>query len=171
MKKENCLTLNNIAAIIALLLFALLLFALLLTGCHIHKYVDGVCDCGSFDEKWLKQNFNMEEEVNHIEINIDQDFTDDEICVVLRNSRTYPILNERHFLLNENVILEHLFNEPKRDSRYTDDEWEKYLNNYHQMVIIHIEPQGKEHIIELIKQIEKLPFVLAAEPNYLDYPD
>lgn len=51
-----------------------------------------------------------------------------------------------------------------------DDEWEKYLNNYHQMVIIHIEPQGKEHIIELIKQIEKLPFVLAAEPNYLEYP-
>ena len=166
MNKENCLTLNNIAAIIALLLFTLLL-----TGCHIHKYVDGVCDCGSFDEKWLKQNFNMEEEVNHIEINIDQDFTDDEICVVLRNSRTYPILNERHFLLNENVILEHLFNEPKRDSRYTDDEWEKYLNNYHQMVIIHIEPQGKEHIIELIKQIEKLPFVLAAEPNYLEHLD
>lgn len=40
------------------------------------------------------------------------------------------------------------------------------VNRFHQLVFIYVEPQGKEHIIELIKQIEQLPFVLSAEPNY-----
>lgn len=149
------------------LLICILFLIIFIPGCHFHRYIDGVCKCGEFDEKWLKENFNLDEEKRYFNGSIDAEFTDDCICIVLKNSRTYPILNERHFHLNEAVRIENLFNEPKRRNNCSDEEWENYLNNYHQIVILSVEPKGKEHIIELIKEIEKLPFVLSAEPDYI----
>lgn len=136
-------------------------------GEHEHEYIDGVCDCGVFSGEWLEENFKLEEETVYFSGSVDDKFTDNIIIVVLKNSRTYPILTERHFLLKEDIKLEHLFNKPTRPKEYTDAQWDNYLDNYHQFVFIHIKPQGKEHIIELIKQIEQLPFVLYAGPDYL----
>ena len=67
------------------------------------------------------------------------------------------------------MTFEYLFCKPNRWDNYTDEAWEEYLNRFHQFVIIHIEPKGKEHVLELIKEIEKLPFVLSAEPDYIEH--
>ena len=152
-------------------IFILLLLVIFISGCHKHNYIDGVCDCGEFDKEWLEANFNLDEEKEYYKGTIDDDFEDSTIIIVLKNSRTYPVLNERQFLLKENVTFEYLSSKPKRGENYTDEAWEEYLNRFHQIIFIHIESQGKDHVLELIKEIEKLPFVLSAEPNSFGYFD
>ena len=156
-----------------ILLCLLLIICCITTGCsfHIHKYIEGKCDCGEFDQSWLAENYKLDEEKVLFNGSIDDDFTDDCILVSLKNSRTYPQLSLRHYGIESAQFIEHLFSEPKRWDFMTDEDWEKYLNNFHQIDIIHISPNGKENVIEIIKEIEKLPFVLAAEPNYLEHLD
>ena len=139
-------------------LFGLILILLICSCCHKHEYIDGVCECGSFSKEWLKVNFDINEKKSYFNGNAEQDFTDDLIIVTLKKSTTYPILNERHFKLDEPITIEYTFIEPKSS---------EVAPNFHQILFIHLEPSSKEHIIELINQIEQLPFVLAAEPNFV----
>ena len=48
---------------------------------------------------------------------------------------------------------------------------EKYLlEKYHQTVFLYVDVESKEEIIELIKELEKLPFIRSADPNHIEYP-
>jgi hypothetical protein len=43
--------------------------------------------------------------------------------------------------------------------------YEKALENYRQIVFIHLKPSGKEKIVETIRQLEKLDFIKTVSSN------
>lgn len=122
--------------------------------------------CGSEYMKILKE-FDLSDPKIIWEGSINDDFTDDSVIVVLRKTSTYPELELKHFKLNNAEGLEYMGGVRPPDYFFTPGN-ELLLINYRQIVLIHLTPQGKEKIIETIRELEKLDFVKSISPNNVD---
>lgn len=107
------------------------------------------------DEMLLKQ-FDSTDPTIFWEGNIDDDFADDRVVVVLKRTTTYPELGIRHFGLDNGERLEYLWLKPNGNPP----------SDFRQILVIYLKQHGKEKIVEAIKELEKLSFVKAAEPSY-----
>ncbi len=135
---------------------------------HSHDYIDGLCDCGKFDNTWIIENFRLSDEQILFEGNVDDEFNCDVIILTLKHTTTYIELSKKHFKLDEITKVVYLSSTPP--SHFYEPGNEDKLNNFHQIVFLYVDVETKEEIIELIKELEKLPFIRSAEPNYIEHP-
>ena len=136
---------------------------------HSHNYNDGVCYCMSFDEEWLNENFRLTDELVPTKVNVEDEFATELILVLLKHSPTYIKLSKKHFGIEEITKVNYISSTPP-DHFYEEGNEDK-LNNFCQMVFLYVNVDSKERIIELIKELEKLPFVKCAEPDYIMHLD
>ena len=134
---------------------------------HTHNYINGLCDCGEFDSVWLNENFRLSDEQILFKGSVDDEFNCDVILLTLKHTTTYIELSKKHFKLDEIVEVEYISSTPP--SHFYEPGNEDKLNNFHQIVFLYVDVETKEEIIELIKELEKLPFVESAGPNYIEH--
>ena len=156
----------------------LLVFSLCLVGCetpeglikpidHNHNYIEGLCDCGQFDINWLNENFRLSDEQILFKGNVYEEFNCDVILLTLKHTTTYIELSKRHFGIDE--ITEVVYISTTPPSHFYESGNEDKLNNFNQIVFLYVNVDSKKEIIKLIKEIEKLPFVESAGPNYIEH--
>ena len=132
---------------------------------HTHNYIDGLCECGEFDSVWLNENFRLSDEQILFEGSVDDEFNCDVILLTLKHSTTFIELSKRHFGIDEITEVVYIISTPPSDFYEPGNEG-KY-DNFHQIVFLYVDVETKEDVIELIKELEKLPFIRSAEPNYI----
>ena len=137
---------------------------------HSHDYIDGLCDCGEFDNVWLNKNFDLTEEKILFGGSVDDDFNCDIILLTIKHTTTYIELTKRHFKIDCITKVEYVGG-PRPPEYFFEDEYKHLLEKYNQIVFLHVEVQSKSEIIELIKELEKLEFVRSASPNHIESPD
>ena len=137
---------------------------------HNHDYIDGLCDCGEFDNIWLNENFDLLEDKILFNGNVDDDFNCDIILLTLKHTTTYIELNHKHFIIDCITKVEYVGG-PRPPEYFFKDEYKHLLEEYHQIVFLHVDVQNKNEIIELIKELEKLEFIRSARTNHIDSPD
>ena len=135
---------------------------------HSQDYIDGLCDCGKFDNTWIIENFRLSDEQILFEGSVDDEFNCDVILLTLKHTTTYIELSKRHFKLDEITEVVYLSSTPP--SHFYEPGNEDKLDNFHQIVFLYVDVETKEEIIELIKELEKLPFIRSAEPNHIEHP-
>lgn len=97
---------------------------------------------------------------------IEEEFTGDMVLMVLRKTSTHPELEARHFNLNNIEMVEYVGGARPPDYFFTPG-YENALKDYRQIVFIHLKQHGKEKVIEAIRILEKLDFVMWAGPNHI----
>lgn len=137
---------------------------------HNHVYIDGLCNCGEFDNIWLNENFDLLEEKILFKGSVDDDFNCDIILLTLKHTTTYIELNEKHFKIDCITKVEYVGG-PRPPEYFFEEEYKHLLEKYNQIVFLHVDVQSKNEIIELIKELEKLEFVRSASPNHIESPD
>ena len=132
-----------------------------------HNYINGLCDCGEFDSVWLNENFRLSDEQILFEGCVDDEFNCDVIFLTLKHTTTYIELSKKHFKLD--VVTDVVYLSSTPPSHFYEPGNEDKLDNFHQIVFLYVDVETKEEIIELIKELEKLPFIRSAEPNYIEH--
>ena len=135
---------------------------------HEHEYIDGLCECGEFDSVWLNENFRLSDEQILFKGSVDDEFKCNVILLTLKHTTTYIELSKKHFKLVEITEVVYISSTPP--SHFYEPGNEDKLDNFHQIVFLYVDVESKEDIIELIKELEKLPFIRSAEPNYIEHP-
>ena len=125
-----------------------------------------MCDCGEYDTEWLSENFNLSEEKILFKRNENDDFDCNIILLTLKHTTTYIELSKRHFKIDCITKVEYVGG-PRPPEYMFEEEYKKQLENYHQIVFLHVDVESKSEIIKLIKELEKLEFVRSANPNYI----
>ena len=134
---------------------------------HSHEYIDGLCDCGEFDNVWLNENFRLSDEQILFKGSVEDEFNCDVIILTLKHTTTYIELSKRHFKLDEITKVVYISSTPP--SHFYEPDNEDMLNNFHQIVFLYVDVETKEEIIELIIELEKLPFVESVGPNSIEH--
>ena len=134
---------------------------------HSHDYIDGLCDCGKFDNQWIIENFRVSDEQILFDGSVDDEFNCDIILLTLKHTNTYIELSKRHFGIDE--ITEVVYISATPPSHFYEPGNEDKLDNFNQIVFLYVDVDTKQEIIDLIKEIEKLPFVESAGPNYIEH--
>jgi hypothetical protein len=134
---------------------------------HEHNYIEGLCDCGEFDSVWLNVNFRLSDEQILFKGSVDDEFNCDIILLTLKHTTTYIELSKKHFKLDEITEVVYISSTPP--SHFYEPGNEDKLNNFHQIVFLYVDVETKEEIIELIIELEKLPFVESVGPNSIEY--
>ena len=153
----------------------LLVFGLCLVGCrnqpieHNCEYIDGLCDCGQFDINWLNENFRLTDEQIIFKGDVNEEFNCDVILLTLKHSTTYIELSKRYFGIDEITEVVYISSTPP--SHFYEPGNEDKLDNFNQIVFLYVNVDTKQEIIDLIKEIEKIPFVESAGPNYIEHFD
>ena len=132
-----------------------------------HNFIDGLCDCGEFDSVWLNENFRLSDEQILFKGSVDDEFNCDVILLTLKHTTTYIELSKRHFGIDEITEVVYISSTPP--SHFYEPGNEDKLDNFNQIVFLYVDVDTKQEIIELIKEIEKLPFVESAGPNYIEH--
>lgn len=131
---------------------------------HEHSFTEGLCECGYINRVWLNTNFDLTDRKIFSSVTLEDEFADDLICLTLRHTTTYVILSKEYFGIDCITKVEYLSSEPP--SHFYEEGNEHLLASYNQIVFLHITPQSKERIIEIIKELETLEFVRSASPDY-----
>ena len=134
---------------------------------HEHEYIDGLCECGEFDSVWLNENFRLSDEQILFKGSVDDEFNCDVILLTLKHTTTYIELSKRHFKLDEITEVVYISSTPP--SHFYEPGNEDKLNNFHQIVFLYVDVETKEEIIELIIELEKLPFIESVGPNSIEH--
>lgn len=134
---------------------------------HEHDYIDGLCDCGEFDRVWLNENFRLSDKQILFKGSVDDEFNCDVILLTLKHTTTYIELSKRHFKLDEITEVVYISSTPP--SHFYEPGNEDKLNNFHQIVFLYVDVETKEEIIELIIELEKLPFIESVGPNSIEH--
>ena len=82
-------------------------------------------------------------------------------------SATDENFNEKEFKLDEITEVVYISSTPP--SHFYEPGNEDKLNNFHQIVFLYVDVETKEEIIELIIELEKLPFVESVGPNSIEH--
>ncbi len=117
--------------------------------------------------KYANSLFDLGEEKVIWNGSIDDEFTDDLVLLVLKHSDLFPELELKHFGLKKGRV--EYVGGPMPPDYFFEPEYEDKLNNYKQIVFIHVEPEGKEKIIELIRYLEQINFIYAVTPNHIQH--
>ena len=131
---------------------------------HEHSFTEGLCECGYINRVWLNTNFDLTDRKIFSSVTLEDEFADDLICLTLRHTTTYVILSKEYFGIDCITKVEYLSSEPP--SHFYEEGNEHLLASYNQIVFLHITPQSKERMIEIIKELETLEFVRSASPDY-----
>ena len=119
-------------------------------------------------EQTEEQVEEQAEEKSFWEVNLDEDFDESSVLVVL-DKRTGGI-NKRH----EESFFGEFPKESIEDLTYMagDIESRKYLDrkNFHQILQIKLPVTSKENVVQVIRQLEKIDGILWAGPNHYDSP-
>ena len=134
---------------------------------HEHEYIEGLCECGEFDISWLNENFRLSDEQILFKGSVDDEFNCDVILLTLKHTTTYIELSKRHFKLDEITEVVYISSTPP--SHFYEPGNEDKLDNFHQIVFLYVDVETKEEIIELIIELEKLPFVESVGPNSIEH--
>ena len=134
---------------------------------HEHEYIDGLCDCDEFDITWLNENFRLSDEQILFTGSVDDEFNCDVILLTLKHTTTYIELSKRHFKIDEITKVSYISSTPP--SHFFESGNEDKLDNFNQIVFLYVDVESKEDIIELIKELEKLPFVRSVGPNSIEH--
>ena len=134
---------------------------------HTHNYIDGLCECGEFDSVWLNENFRLSDEQILFEGSVDDEFNCNVILLTLKHTTTFIELSKRYFGIDEITEVVYISSTPP--SHFYEPGNEDKFDNFHQIVFLYVDVETKEDVIELIKELEKLPFIRSAEPNYIEH--
>ena len=134
---------------------------------HEHEYINGLCDCGEFDSVWLNENFRLSDEQILFKGSVDDEFNCDVILLTLKHTTTYIELSKRYFKIDEITKVSYISSTPP--SHFFEPGNEDKLDNFNQIVFLYVDVESKEDIIELIKELEKLPFVRSVGPNSIEH--
>ena len=134
---------------------------------HVHIYKDGICNCGDYDNKWLDENFYLDDVKSLFNGNENEDFECDVILVTLKKSKTYIELSLNHFNNSKITYMEYLSG-PRPPEYFFKDEYKDMLEKYRQIISLHVDNLNKSEIIELGKELEKLEFVKSVSVNYIN---
>ncbi len=132
----------------------------------IHEYIDGMCDCGAFDEIWLNENFDLSDEKILFKGSVNDEFTCDIIILTLKHTTTYIELSKRHFGIDCITEVEYLGG-PRPPEYFFEEEYRHLLESYNQIVFLHVDVQSKSEIIDIIKELEKLESVRSANFDFI----
>ena len=132
-----------------------------------HNFIDGLCECGEFDISWLNENFRLSDEQILFKGSVDDEFNCDVILLTLKHTTTYIELSKRHFKIDEITKVSYISSTPP--SHFFEPGNEDKLDNFNQIVFLYVDVESKEDIIELIKELEKLPFVRSVGPNSIEH--
>ena len=119
--------------------------------------------CGCMN---VSREFDLTDPKEYWKGNIDEDFNDDSVLIILRKTSTFPELKLRHFRLDNAESLEYLTGVRPPDY-FFKEEYQHLLVDYRQIVCIKLKQHGKEKVIDAIKQLEELDFVKRASPNHI----
>lgn len=112
--------------------------------------------------KVLKQ-FDLSDEQEYWNADSIDNFDEDRVRVVFKKTTTYPELSVDDFPLDNASRIEYI------DLRPNDALTElnaDYLKNFRQIADIYLQNIGKEKVLEMIDDLEKLPFVKLASAVY-----
>ena len=118
----------------------------------------------SLSYDYILKSFDLEDKKIYWEGTIDDIFPDDLVIVVLKKPINYIELSVECFGLENAVSIEYVGGVTPRDY-YFKPEYEYQLEHYRQIIFIHLEPLGKEKVIEVVRALEQLEFVKYASPN------
>ena len=113
---------------------------------------------------YILKSFDLEDKKVYWKGTVDDDFPDDLVIVVLKKPINYIELSVECFGLENAVSIEYVGGVTPRDY-YFKPEYEYQLEHYRQIIFIHLEPLGKEKVIEVVRALEQLEFVKYASPN------
>ena len=91
----------------------------------------------------------------------------DVILITLKHTTTYIELSKRHFKIDEITKVSYISSTPP--SHFFEPGNEDKLDNFNQIVFLYVDVESKEDIMELIKELEKLPFVRSVGPNSIEH--
>lgn len=137
---------------------------------HEHNYIDGLCECGEFDISWLNEHFRLSDEQILFKGSVDDEFNCDVILLTLKHTTTYIELSKRYFKIDNISKVEYLGG-ARPPEYFFEEEYKHLLEPYNQIVFLHVSVECKEEIIELIKELEKLPFIRSANYNMILHGD
>lgn len=137
---------------------------------HEHNYIEGLCDCGEFDSVWLNEDFRLSDEQILFKGSVEDEFNCDVIILTLKHTTTYIELSKRYFKIDNISKVEYL-GETRPPEYFFEEEYKHLLEPYNQIVFLHVSVEYKEEIIELIKELEKLPFIRSANYNMILHGD
>ena len=131
-----------------IMVWLLLLSATILVGCKNDESLN--------DEyfNYIKQ-FDLNEEKVYWKGNIDDDFAGDCVIIKLKQNNTYPEFKLKYINIDDAIGFEYLYG-PKPSMR---------LSLFRQTIIIYLSSYSKERVVELIDELNKLPFIKEVYPN------
>lgn len=103
--------------------------------------------------------FNLNDPKIFEEIDENRNFEIDRVAIVFRQTKVYPILELRHFKLENAKSITYYFAKPSDISVNND--------GFRQLGTIMLKIHGKEEVRKAIKELGKLPFIRSAAPEYI----
>ena len=111
----------------------------------------------------ISKEFDLTEEKIYWEGNIEESFVDNEVYVIMKKTNTYPELQISDFYIDNLESLHYYLLKPDPNRLWN----EEYIEGFRQMLVIYLKEPGKERVVEVIKELEKLDFVQIVNPNYI----
>jgi len=128
--------------------------------------IAGLTACGSGEDREINEvlkQFDLTD-TKTIWAQIDgADFTDDVVIVVLRKTSTYPELELKYFKLDNAKGIEYADWRPP--AYFFTPGYEDFLDGFRASVHITLKDTGKDKVVEAIRHLETLDFVMYAGPN------
>ncbi|MBQ9481711.1 MAG: hypothetical protein IJU84_06080 [Clostridia bacterium] len=113
---------------------------------------------------FFNANFEEQEEKIYTVVNIDDDFDDGSVLVVMKKwASQFDRVYEPEFFGYENI-------ESVEDlTRFIDPDNAKYLDKekFHKILKLNLKEKSKEKVVEAVNVLQKLKSVLSVEPNYI----
>lgn len=119
---------------------------------------------------WSK-DFDVSEDKSSWDGNINEDFSDDSVFIIFKQSYTCPILEIEDLKL-ENVESIQYFSKSPTDREtmktygFSDAQCDEYYASFHQNAIITLKEKSKKNVVDAINSLERLVFIQSVCPNY-----
>ena len=95
--------------------------------------------------------------------NVNEEFADDKVIVVISKDYTSKKFTLGDFDMINAVELEWL---SELSSKAYENKGGRWPENFRQIYAVTIGDKGKQNVIDAIRELEKLSFVVSATPNY-----
>ncbi len=107
--------------------------------------------------KEILSQFDLSDEKEVWSRSIYDEFEIDRVIVIMKKMTIYSELELRHFGLSNGESLKYYWSKPTSDN----------TPHFRQILVIYLKDQGKDKVVEAIKELEKLDFVKIVEPQYI----
>ena len=114
----------------------------------------------SYTDEEILEMFDLDEGAS-VWADRNQEFAFDIVLISFKKTRVFPKLKLENLHLSKAEYLEYLSLKPK-DMSDADE-----VESYRQTAFIHLKERTREAVITTIRELEALPFICSAEPNYI----